>query len=88
MDGNILENLGYRVLATWQDGLGTYGLPYTERRYNRSFMVEADYRFTQPKLLGWSVRGAFGMDFGEIRGDNSGFQLTITKKGILTSKPK
>ena len=88
VDGNILENLGYRVLATWQDGLGTYGLPYTERRYNRSFMVEADYRFTQPKLLGWSVRGAFGMDFGEIRGDNSGFQLTITKKGILTSKPK
>ena len=86
-EGNILDNLGYRVLATWQDGVGTYENPYTEHRYNTSILVEADYRFKHPQLLGWSVRGAYGMDFGKIRGDNTGFQLTITKKGILTSKP-
>ena len=88
VDGNILENLSYKVLGTWQDGLGTYVFPYTERRYNMSFLVEADYHFTQPKLLGWGIRGAYGMDFGKIRGNNTGFQLTITKTGILTRRPK
>ena len=88
MNGNILDNLGYRLLATWQDGLGTYSNPYTERRYNTSFLAEADYHFTQPKLRGWSIRGAYAMDFGKIRGDNAGFQLTITKTGILTKRPR
>ena len=88
MNGNILENLGYRLLATWQDGLGSYISPYTERRYNTSFLAEADYHFTQPKLRGWSIRGAYAMDFGKIRGNNAGFQLTITKTGILTKRPR
>jgi hypothetical protein len=51
-------------------------------------MVEADYHFTLPKLRGWSIRGAYAMDFGKIRGDNAGFQLTITKTGLLTQHPK
>jgi hypothetical protein len=51
-------------------------------------MVEADYHFTQPKLRGWSIRGAYAMDFGKIRGDNAGFQLTITKTGLLTQRPR
>ena len=88
MNGNILENLGYRLLATWQDGLGSYISPYTERRYNTSLLAEADYHFTQPKLRGWSIRGAYAMDFGKIRGNNAGFQLTITKTGILTKRPR
>ena len=88
VDGNILENLGYRLLASWQDGVGTYNHPYTNRRYNTSFMVEADYHFTQPNLRGWSIRGAYAMDFGKIRGNNAGFQLTITKTGLLTQRPK
>lgn len=88
VDGNILENLDYRLLASWQDGVGTYIKPYTSRRYNTSFLVEANYHFTQPKLRGWSIRGAYAMDFGKIRGNNTGFQLTITKTGILTQRPK
>ena len=88
VDGDILENLDYRLLASWQDGVGTYIKPYTSRRYNTSFLVEANYHFTQPKLRGWSIRGAYAMDFGKIRGNNAGFQLTITKTGILTQRPK
>ena len=84
MNGTILPNLDYRVLASWQDGLGTYKNPYTERRYSTSIMAEATYQFTQKALRGWSVKGAYAMDFGKIRGDNTGFQLTITKTGILT----
>ena len=84
MNGSILPNLDYRVLATWQDGLGTYSYPYTERRYNTSFLAEATYRFTQRTLRGWSLKGAYAMDFGKICGDNTGFQLTITKTGFLT----
>ena len=86
MNGSILPNLDYRILASWQDGLGTYGNPYTEKRYNTSFFAEANYRFTQKTLRGWSVKGAYAMDFGKIRGDNKGFQLTIIKSGFLTSR--
>ena len=86
MNGSILPNLDYRILASWQDGLGTYSEPYTEKRYNTSFLAEASYRFTQKTLRGWSVKGAYAMDFGKIRGDNTGFQLTIAKTGNLTRR--
>ena len=46
-------------------------------------MAEAEYDFGGKVLGGWSVKGAFGMDNGHIRGYNTGFQLTIAKKGIL-----
>ena len=46
-------------------------------------MAEAEYDFVGKVLGGWSVKGAFGMDNGHIRGYNTGFQLTIAKKGFL-----
>jgi len=88
LDGNILENLTYRALVSWQEGLGTYDLPYANKQYNTSFLVETDYHFSSPSLRGWSIKGAYAMDFGKIRGDNAGFQLTIAKTGILTHRPK
>lgn len=83
VDGIILPQLYYRALFSWQDGVGTYKLPYTKNLSNTSFMVEADYHFTRRLLKGWGIRGAYGMDFGKIRGDNAGFQLTVTKCGRL-----
>ena len=79
---STIRNFHYRLLGTWQDGLGTYLIPFTKKQQNVSLLAEATYRFAG-KLEGWSLTGACGADFGKILGDNSGFQLTIAKKGIL-----
>lgn len=79
ISGQPHAKLCYRVLATWQDGLGTYRYPYTKRKYNTSLLGEATYQL--PKA--WSVTAALGADFGAIRGDNTGFQLTIRKMGTI-----
>lgn len=90
--GVLTDNLTYRLLATWQEGLGTYpnvayGSPFNKKRQSVSVLAEATYDFSDESALkGWSVRGAYGMDMGGIIGHNYGFQLTIVKSGLLTSK--
>lgn len=77
--GEPTENLSYRILASFQQGLGTYDQPYYEKEYNTSFLVEVAYRFSH----GWKATAAYGMDFGKIRGNNYGLQLTLSKSGLL-----
>lgn len=86
IDGNPAPRLEYRVLLTWQDGLGTYDNPYKHVEEDVSFLVEASYRPAGRWFEGWSLTGAIGADFGDIRGDNSGFQLTVRKTGALNFK--
>ena len=78
-DGSPLENLDYRILATYQTGYGTYAMPYTAPRYNFSMMIELGYRFCH----NWNVKGAFALDHGKILGNNYGGQVTISKSGIF-----
>jgi len=80
-DGRPTENLDYRVLATWQEGLGRYTDPFTKAHHNVSFLVEAAYRFKQ----NWKVKGAYAMDFGSSKmlGHNAGFQITVSKSGVF-----
>ncbi len=79
LEGRPVPRLDYRLMATWQQGLGTYNEPYSHPRHNRSVLAEAGYQFND----GWTVRGAFGLDSGSLLGNNHGVQITITKKGIL-----
>lgn len=78
-DGQPTDALSYRVLASWQEGLGTYEHPYTKKHHNVSFMVEAQYALPHQ----WNVKAAYGMDFGHILGHNKGAQITISKSGIF-----
>lgn len=78
-EGQPAERFGYRLLASYQTGYGTYTVPYTHKRHNLSLMLEGIYRFNH----GWSVTGAWGMDRGSILGNNMGFQLTISKRGVF-----
>lgn len=78
---STIHNLHYRVLATYQDGLGTYSVPYTRKKGSWSVMAEAGYSF-DGRMKGWAVGGACGADWGSLRGNNYGFQLTISKTGI------
>lgn len=89
IDGQLHESLAYRVLATWQRGYGTYDKPYIDPEENVSLMAEAEYRFpASSKLNGWAVKGAVALDRGKIYGDNTGFQLTVSRRGMLNLKKK
>ncbi len=81
LDGNPTDNFSYRVLVSYQDGLGTYDEPYNKNHHNISFLLEGKYSFTNRLLHGWSVKGGYGMDLGKILGHNYGFQITIAKVG-------
>lgn len=83
IDGQPADNFSYRMLASWQQGLGTYKEPFLKTRDNLSVMVEGRYAFSCKALKGWSVKGSYGMDLGSIIGNNYGFQLTVTKTGLI-----
>ncbi len=74
--------LRYRLMCTWQRGLGTYQHPYPDPRRNVSLLAEAEYSFPQKEglLAGVSVKGAVAADKGELLGDHFGAQITVTKK--------
>ena len=82
-DGEIVNRLNYRVLGTFQEGFGTYSKPYTRKRRQGSFLTELICTPGGRWLEGWTVRGSYAMDFGSILGNNWGFQLTLTKRGLL-----
>ncbi len=81
LDGKPTERLGYRALATYQKGWGTYSEPFTKPHHNVSFLLEANYSFP----CGWYAKGGYAMDFGSemMLGHNAGFQLTVGKSGVL-----
>lgn len=77
--GSPSHQLNYRVLASWQKSYGSYYyLPATPLE-NVSCMAETDYMLKD----GWSIKGAIAADFGKLRGDNFGFQLSIVKTGFI-----
>ena len=79
--GSPVRNLRYRLMCTFQRGLGTYRRPFTNPRNNVSILAEAAYTFTQTSelLRGVTVKGAFGTDRGALLGNNIGFQFTVAK---------
>ena len=76
VSGNLLSNLRYRVLCSWQKGWGTYGSPYLYPQENLSMMGEMTYSFHEH----YSIRVAAGVDRGELLGNNLGLQLTFIYK--------
>lgn len=87
--GDPIPGLHYRFLGTYLKGFGTYDTPYSDPRKTFSMLAEASYSFANTsKYSGWSLRGALGMDFGKLLGNNYGVQLTIAKNGILKKNKK
>lgn len=83
LHGRPFEGFGYRVLASWQEGMGTYDNPYIDKHHNFSLLLEGKYSFSKKWLKGWSIKGGYGMDLGKILGNNYGFQLTMSKNGLF-----
>ena len=87
--GDPIPRFHYRFLGTYLKGYGTYDTPYPDPRQTVSMLAEATYSFANTsRLKGWSLRGALGIDIGELMGDNYGVQLTIAKNGILKKNKK
>ena len=80
VDGSPTEYIDYRIMVTYQKGWGSYYNPYTKMHHGVSFLLETAYRFAH----NWKVKGAYAMDFGGIRGRNTGFQFTISKNGLFS----
>ncbi|MCF0202313.1 MAG: hypothetical protein HUK08_03015 [Bacteroidaceae bacterium] len=75
ISGHPTDRLAYKVLATYQDGMGTYTRPYDGYKKSFNLLLEASYQF--PKH--WLLTAAFGLDRGNIHGNNTGAQITIKK---------
>jgi hypothetical protein len=79
LSGHPVQPFDYRILATWQEGFGTYDYAFDKIRHNASVMFEGVFHLHR----NWDVKGAYAMDFGSILGRNTGFQITVTKIGVL-----
>ena len=87
VDGEY-DNFAYRLLGTWQEGVGSYHHPYTKAHHNFSMLFESTWNFNKGALKGWRISGAYGMDLGAIQGNNYGVQFTIAKHGLFKENNK
>lgn len=79
ISGQPTDDLSYRLLATYQNGLGTYANPFEKKEYNVSLLLETHYQLRNQ----WQVTAALGADMGRILGYKWGAQLTVAKKGLF-----
>lgn len=86
LSGDPTDALHYRVLYTHERNFGTYESPYESVRATHSFLAEVGI---SPKHIGklhtegWKLGAAVAFDHGTLLGNNTGFQITIAKSGIL-----
>lgn len=68
----------YRTMFSYQKGWGTYENPYYHPRENTSIMIEGSW---MPLYFpGTTLVLSCGGDFGKLRGNNTGVQLTLRYK--------
>lgn len=78
--GSITDNFDYRVLSSYQRGLGQYVYPYQTPRKCFSFMAEGKYQVNDRI----SMRLQLAIDRGDLRGDNFGSMLHFQYSGNLS----
>lgn len=74
--GQPTPDLHYRLRASWQEGLGTYDMPYFDPKRNISIGLETSYNLHK-LIQGLHIGAAFGMDRGELMGNNTGGAITL-----------
>ena len=76
--GDPIEGLHYRAKLSYEKGWGTYEDPFYYPMETTSILLEGTYTFPKTSgLNGFAVTLAYGADFGELLGDNSGLQATV-----------
>lgn len=80
VNGTILPNqLSYRVLTSHRISYGTPFLPQIEIQNNTSIMVEGIY--TPKQLPALAITAKFGIDSGNMYGNNVGAMLSVAYSG-------
>ena len=86
LSGTPTPWLAYRFLYTHIRSLGTMDKPFNEGYITNSVMAEVAFapsHIRKVNTKGWTAKVAFGLDRGELIGNNTGFQFTISKTGLL-----
>ena len=84
MEGNICSNVSYRLLASYRKAFGTSYIPRRSPADNTSVMAEATWRVAQ--VPGLTLRAQFGIDRGDIYGNNCGALVSVTYQGFFNFK--
>ncbi len=82
--GQPTKEISYRLLGTWEEGLGTYRKPFSQKEHQLNFLAEGTYSPLSTRLRGWSATVGVGLDIGDIIGDNFGVNVSVRKQGLLT----
>ena len=82
-EGDLSTTVSYRLKYTLMNSWGTSYAPFSNNKRGCSGLVEINYH--HPRLSGWEFTGALAADAGSLYGDNVGFSLKVSKRGILKS---
>ncbi len=77
ISGQPAEDVKYKLLASYQRGLGTYTQPYYQALTDFSMMLQVDYN-ASAWVKGLAARAQVAFDCGKLRGDNFGTSLSLT----------
>jgi len=76
-EGSLSSSLDWRMLVSYQHGLGGYDVPYYPARDNTSAMAELDWNAGR-LLPGLQIGGRLAFDAGRLRGNNFGVMAGIS----------
>lgn len=78
ISGEIIQDLSYRALYSWQRSTGCYRDPFVLPKENTSILLELSYQMPEHhRLYGFKIKAAYGADFGRLLGNNQGLQITL-----------
>lgn len=75
-EGTMTTSIDWRMLLSWQHGLGGYDNPYYPARNNTSAMAEVKYN-AGTLLPGLNIGGKLAFDTGKLRGNNFGVMINV-----------
>jgi hypothetical protein len=84
--GRLSSGVAYRLLFTVMDSWGTPYRPFLNNKKGTSGLLEITCR--PSRLPGWMFAGSIASDTGTFTGKSFGFGFSVSKCGILPTRPK
>ena len=84
LEGEPFYFLKWRMLLTFSRNWGTYLRPLPKRMDNFSGLFELELKL--PQVKGWCANAAFGIDNGDLLGNNLGGMISLCYQGDFSLK--
>lgn len=81
LEGDIIPGVSYRLLGGYRRAWGSGYIPMIAPKDDTSLMVEASY--TPRRYRNFTVKATFGLDHGELYGNNVGGMVTLSFNDIV-----